>query len=387
MRTAIVFSFALWCGYVYGSIVSTRTSPNACSVGRWDVISDGSTGPVNIGAHSMVARANGASCTVNLYVFGGFLESYDPSNYTFYSDLWNFKVQARKWTKIVSSPSPAARAFHGAADAGGKMFVFGGLTYTTSFFITALYGDLWAFDYSSNSWSNITVAGGPSPRGDMRLTYMNGKLYVFAGVINGFFTMVNDLWSFDIVTRVWTQLLANGAAGSPSARITYQMVAIPEEDVLFLYGGEGPASLGFPTLNDTWIYKADTNTWQDITPTGAGNRSPAVDNFSGTVAVGTLVFQYGGEADTDPMQCDNFPFPQQPTNGSWAFETDGCRTGDGIWVQKHFTTTTPPVKRNAMAVAPGCNCVYNFGGYNTFCPGPPNQVWDNNVYITKVLTQ
>lgn len=343
------------------------------------------TGPTNIGAHSMVTNAKGASCNVDLYVFGGFLESYDPSNYTFYSDLWKFNVQARQWTHIVSSPAPTARGFHGAADVGGKMFVFGGLRYTTSFFITYLSNELWAYDYSSKSWSNMTIVGGPSARADIQMVYMDGKLYVFAGVINAFFTFVNDLWSYDIVTRVWTQLKANGAVGSPSPRISYQLVAIPEENTLLMYGGEGPFPAG-DTLNDTWIYYADNNTWVDVTPAPADNRNPAVDNFSGTVAVGTLVFSHGGEADTDPMDCDNFPFPQQPTNETWVFETEGCGSGNGKWIKRPFVITTPPVKRNAMAVAEGCHCAYNFGGYNTFCPGPPNQIWDNNVYVTKVTS-
>lgn len=352
----------------------------ACEKNKWTQIESINSGPIDLGAHTLIAHSFSDDCDLDLFVFGGFKESFSPLNFTFNNNLWKFNLASGYWTKNNSTEVPPCRGFHAAASNEDYMFIGFGLVYDTNFAFLNIYNDLYAFNYHTETWTNLTTnLTKPSPRGDLQMVHLHGKLYIFGGVINEFFTLVNDLWSYEIITQTWTFLTNSG----PSSRISYQMVAVKELNILFLSMGEGSASLGFPTLNDSWIYSIDTGNWSDITPPNEKNIFPAVDNYSGLTIVGTLVVSYAGEADDNPVFCSPFVFPNEPTNTTWFVELQDYLTDTIHWKKKNFNLITMPLKRNALTSSKGCECIYNFGGFNTQCINP-FQIWNNNIHTTKI---
>ena len=123
------------------------------------------------------------------------------------------------------------------------------------------------------------------------------------------------------------------------------------------------------------------------TPSPAYNLDHRVNNFAGMTAVGTQVISFAGEADTAPSQCGSEPFPQQTTNNTWTLQTLGYLFGDSIWVEKHFSGSQIPLKRNFLTSVRGCPCVYGYGGYNVQCNSEDEvvQTWPNQVITTRVV--
>lgn len=91
-------------------------------------------------------------------------------------------------------------------------------------------------------------------------------LLVFGGVDDSG-TLLNDLWSYNTVSGVWTQLTAptTGATGNcgtaPSPRMNAAMVWDTQDQEVLLYGGVGPNNR---YLSDLWSYSPSANAWTSI---------------------------------------------------------------------------------------------------------------------------
>ncbi len=163
----------------------------------------------------------------------------------------------------------------------------------------------------------------------------NDAIWVFGGALgNNSSTTANDLWKFDALAGTFTQVIADGAPGSPTHRASASVAWNPLTNKLVVFGGNtkgGPTGTGTPTLlNDTWEYDPVANGWTDVTPV-AGSPSPrqhgamCFDPLNG----GMLLF--GGQLNT--------ALPQVITNETWLFVS-------GAWVQLP-TATTPPARTQA----------------------------------------
>jgi len=74
------------------------------------------------------------------------------------------------------------------AENEGVLFIFGGYDVAIH-----NYNDLWK--WTGFTWVQITVASSPSWRAYPTISYLNGKLHVFAGQNS---TGVNDLWHISV---------------------------------------------------------------------------------------------------------------------------------------------------------------------------------------------
>lgn len=73
------------------------------------------------------------------------------------------------------------------------------------------------------------------------------------------FTIVNDLWRYDLVRETWSSL---PLAGAPAARAGLRAAAVPEDGAVYLFGGSDDSGVGLTTLERlTW-----TSTGATITP-------------------------------------------------------------------------------------------------------------------------
>jgi len=318
----------------------------------------------------------------NLFVFGGFLEDFENNTDVYYNNLWKFDLLDRHWTLEDAGTGPSPRAFHGSTISSlhAALYVYGGATYNEQGYVFSnitIYDDFWAWNLATSSWSRIIANNfGPGPRAQVVLAYAQGKIYLFGGVVNSFFSESNDLWAYDIETNLWTNLIASGDINSPSPRSTYQLQQNPLDARIYLYGGEGPATEGFPTYNDTWMYSIANNNWTNITPNSQNN--PLKNNLQAGVLVGRKFILPGGESPGGISGC-GAPFPQNPTNTTWVFDIQ-----NHSWsLEFQSETNLIPLKRHAGAADIFGPCVYIFGGWN-FPSCPPGQVWNNDIYSLHV---
>lgn len=216
---------------------------------------------------------------------------------------------------------------------------------------------------TSGTLTGSTYAAAPNTtfRADNPGASSNDAIWVFGGSLaNNTATTANDLWKFDAVAGTFTQVIVDGAVGSPSHRGRSAIAWNPITNKLVVFGGNtrgGPTGAGVATLlNDTWEYDPVANTWTDVTP-GTGNPSPrqyasmAFDPVNG----GMLLF--GGQT--------NDSSPHVINNETWLFV-------GGVWTQ--LTPATNPAARNqaSLMTRPDFNdCVMCLGLDQSQYNNPP----------------
>jgi hypothetical protein len=144
---------------------------------------------------------------------------------------------------VTSSARPTKRSeIYGIADeSSNTILVFGGNDgpIVSQMPKAAYTDDTWIFE-PGYGWTQLDIEG-PSPRARYGATYdpTNRRALIFGGrwrIENGSgdYTLYNDLWQFDFVTRTWT-LLDDG--NGPSKR-TYSSLAWDDTtETLYLFGG------------------------------------------------------------------------------------------------------------------------------------------------------
>jgi Galactose oxidase, central domain len=155
----------------------------------------------------------------------------------------------------------------------------------------------------------------------------NDTLWVFGGSLgNNTATTTNDLWAFNAPAGTFTQVIADGAPGSPAARGRASIAWNPLTNKLVVFGGNTRGAT--PTLlNDLWEYDPITNAWANVTPAGASpaprQHAPMTwdPNLNGMVL-------FGGQV--------NDTTPQVLSNETWALI-------GGTWVQL-FPATVPAAR-------------------------------------------
>lgn len=183
-----------------------------------------------------------------ILVFGGrSMEEcgYGPSRpcYASKSDTFYLDTDSLAWIPAESSMGvdrgevvrPAGRYGHSASGVDEKVWVIGGAAVTLAGDET-LRNDIFVFDTSDGTWSEISVnndpSGIPSPRmAHVTVVVNHGLVGVFGGYGND--GPLGDLWLLDTVRLVWTR---KDYSGSPSARQTATASAISNTHVL-LFGG------------------------------------------------------------------------------------------------------------------------------------------------------
>jgi len=170
-------------------------------------------------------------------------------------------VLAQGWIELTppSGPEPSARRYASSIydPVGHRMVIFGGqINGGTA-------NDVWAFDLTLHSWTDLTPTGGsaPDPRRTPASIYdpVLHRMITWSGQSGG--TFFNDVWSFDLNTLTWTEGVP---ASSPNPRYGVASTYDP-------VGGDLVTFAGFTNqgrFDDTWRYDAAADTWTDVTPAG-----------------------------------------------------------------------------------------------------------------------
>lgn len=265
------------------------------------------------------------------------------------NDLWEYSPSTNEWTWMGGSSTvgankgqPGIYGTLGVAAAGnmpggrsgavtwtdqnGNFWLFGGTGYDASD-VSGVLNDLWRFDPSTNAWSWVsgnsmlpkaahgwpglygtlgTPASGNLPGSRSGATGWrdeNGNLWLFGGGgvdEKGNGTALNDLWNFNLSTKMWTWMGGGTTAvscyaelgieicqGQPGVYGTFGISSannIPggRSDAMgwsdatgnfWLFGGQGYDSVDNESnLNDLWMASPDSSEW-----TWRGGNTTGVD--------------------------------------------------------------------------------------------------------------
>jgi len=237
----------------------------------WVDLKGAGTPPSPRRRHSMVAIGQ------FLYVFGGIDTTNGPVN-----SLGKYDIVNDKWVSVSPSGSiPAARQGHTAVALNGKMIVFGGQG-TSSFF-----NNMYSFDPDKNTWSIVQTNGQiPGGRSLMSAVTVGTDMYIFGGIkgYGGYSYYLDDLFKFDTVKAVWSQILIGGA---PTPRAHHSSVVLSKGNFVTIIGGYSKWM-----LSDVYFYDIAANEWLMVEPDG--EVPVGREAFAATALDNIKVLLYGG---------------------------------------------------------------------------------------------
>ncbi|MEZ6124357.1 MAG: hypothetical protein R3C49_14460 [Planctomycetaceae bacterium] len=227
-------------------------------------------------------------------MFGGVIDDFSEVP-IYQNELFRIDptFDAVRFTQIqAGGPQPSrsclSRDGRDSSGADQSVYVFGGGVYA-GFQIIAATDRFMRYDTATNTWTDLTSLDGPSGRLGAMMVSDGKDLYVFAGVqpFLSFFIMKNDLWKFDVSEQTWTQL---SEGGGPAAR-HMAMGAVMDDRKLVVFGGEGfdLLTFGFPIVTETWSWDwslADGLNW--LTVRNAITRAQRLTAASSTFSEATL---------------------------------------------------------------------------------------------------
>lgn len=235
-------------------VLQTRVTPRAF----WQAVPTSGTCTLSTATTTGTFRADapGASDGTRIWVFGG---RKDNNTANTYNDLWVFDSVAGTYTQVTADQavgSPHARGRHAAAwnPVTGKLYVFGGNNSNTGPDpVTTLRNDLWEFDPSTTTWTNVTPASGPIPsaREFAAMTFepVTGGMLLFGGRSGILATDVpnNETWLY--LSGSWT-LMSSGSG--PAPRMQHSLVTRSDANDVVLFAGVDQSSGSSVAMLDVW---------------------------------------------------------------------------------------------------------------------------------------
>jgi N-acetylneuraminic acid mutarotase len=196
--------------------------------------------PVAVFGHSM-----GAPATGKVYAVGGVVSCSAP-NCTVTNTLQIYDIASNTWTLGPSVPITPGIEAAAAATFNGKLYLFGGDDWNTTYTTTYIY------DPGTSMWS--TGAPLPAPRCCGAATASGGLIYVYGGSDDvGIY--VDTLFAYNPISNTWMTLSPSGAARQGNGLSPYGAGQI------LATGGSIHASGITTSTTTTYIYKTATDTW------------------------------------------------------------------------------------------------------------------------------
>jgi len=203
----------------------------------------------------MVAAADGQSA----YLFGG--RRQGAGGYENFADVWQLDFATLEWTEIATTgeaPTPRSHPAIAHDAARDRLIVFGGNISSDPLVITGT-DDTWALDLTSGAWTRLAEDSAPPPRYAHAFAHRGDSFYVFGGSPDFSGPFTNDVWAFDLTTDSWTQV-AGGGPGAPIGRFGSGLFATDTQ--LVMVAGHDNADLG--NVNDIWTVDLATGTWTEV---------------------------------------------------------------------------------------------------------------------------
>ncbi|MCI0565525.1 MAG: hypothetical protein MN733_44240, partial [Nitrososphaera sp.] len=272
-------------------------------------------------------------------MFGGY------GNGSHLGDTWVLDMEEGVWREMRPDPAPTPRAASSLVyDPGSmRMFLFGGFSFGHS----VVSNDTWAYDYPTNSWTDLNPVTAPSERASygMALDSKRDKLVLFGGFTeNGYF---NDMWAYSLRENSWKELQILGELPSPRGAMGF---AYDESNDSFIMFG-GFSDKGF--FSDTWIFYPDDNTWERMQP--ADSPPPIRTRMVYDNSTGKVIF-FGG--DTISQASDEGS--PDPYSKVWQYDLNA-----NTWVELQTANGPPARALNGITHHPTGRSIVVFGGTDT----------------------
>ena len=176
-----------------------------------------------------------------IIMFGGWGGSGGVPPDTLIADTWAYDLNANTWTNMAPAGAPSPRQDYGMAydSRNDRVILFGGDG-------GALLSDTWAYSFATNAWTNLNPPVGPSPRVSHAMAYdeANGRTVLFGGVMAGGVRSA-ETWAYDYASNTWTDLTAGTA---PGARWGHAMIYDTALGKMVLFGGNAGTR-----SDETWM--------------------------------------------------------------------------------------------------------------------------------------
>lgn len=212
--------------------------------------------------------------SAELVLFGGsqaISEGCQPPAPDYLAETWIFDRPCASWTRVETQVAPPARGRHAAAFGGGAVWVFGGRFRAkgSSSGSYQIFNDLWRFDVATRIWSEVSVVGElPPARSNTSLVWdsKRHRLWLFGGNSSSSgasYRALSDVWSFDVQAASWT--LHTPAAG-PSDRLFHAATYDAASDAMVVFGG-ADETLFSPTakyFSDLWSLDLESLAWTQL---------------------------------------------------------------------------------------------------------------------------
>jgi len=213
-------------------------------------------GPPNHGGGSMVYDSKAD----RMLLFGGF--DYEKNEAT--NDLWSYDYNTDTWTELTPAISPVGRNYPSMAydSKADKVILYGGWGTVEP------TKDLWVYDYNTNTWTQRELTGGPSSWVFQNISYdsISDRILLYGGYSGAppapfwdYSAISSETWAYDVSSNSWTQLTP---AGNPGPIMNAGQVYLPSIDRLFLFGGRRANG---NCTNKSWLYDYSANTWTQMT--------------------------------------------------------------------------------------------------------------------------
>ena len=185
----------------------------------------------------------------------------------FISEVWAFHPDCDNFEQLAPSTTLPPRGRHAVAldQAHGRALIHGGRYRAGTSGAYTLYDDLWAFDFATDSWTELPSAGGPSARSNHVAVVSGDHLIVYGGnaSTDGLsFIPLGDTWAFDLEAETWTQV---STTNDPSARLFHTATVEPATGILLMFGGGDANAFVGPFFRDLWALElapdAASGTW------------------------------------------------------------------------------------------------------------------------------
>ena len=197
-------------------------------------------------------------------IHGGRFRDGTSGDYTLNDELWAYDFAAETWAQLATG-GPSRRAIHAGAVAGDRFVIFGGTGSTDGLSYVPLYSDVWMFDLTSETWSELPTNGGPGGRVFHAVTSDGGdSLYVYAGGDeNAFFgPFYAELWELDLVTGDWAVIDDASAYKAPDPRIWPDLMYDESTGNLVMWAGHDDQAMGNTNQLYTWSF--DGTGWNKL---------------------------------------------------------------------------------------------------------------------------
>jgi hypothetical protein len=202
-----------------------------------------------------------AACALEgeLYVSGGWSDGEDGRGAV--ARAWRWAPGRPAWEPLPPMPRP--RCFHGAAAAGGRLWLLGGLA------AEGTWAEVDCYDLARGAWSSPTRM--PTPRDRLAVGVVGGRVIAVGGMAGGVDSAAVEL--LDPATLRWSE-------GPPLPVPTHgHALAVVGDDVV-VAGGSGQR-------RGTWILRAGATAWE------RGADLPAPRIFASAAVLGERVLLFG----------------------------------------------------------------------------------------------